>query len=129
MNKCDTSCFEYLENRKLRRQAERLVYKCGVRADLKGCKCLVDSVILYSMDTAMSFYAIYERIGAYRNIKAKTVLREISYCIAQARNIASQITALIGCRVAPSDIHSSLVIAYLGKQLEIPERTEKQDDD
>ncbi len=76
--------------------------------------------MLYSSG-ARSFYAIYAEVGAYRGKKDKTVMREISYCIAQAHNLAERLSALIGCRVTPADIHCSLVIAYLGKFLESAE--------
>ncbi len=109
-----------LDNPRLRRTAERLIYRCGIRADLKGSDCLADAAILYSCGARL-FYAIYDDVGAYRGKKSKTVQREISYCIAQAPDLAERLSAMIGCRVSPADIHSSLVIAYLGKLLESAE--------
>lgn len=118
MNTLDAGCIECLKNKQLRKRAEKLVYRCGVRADLKGSECLVDAVILYSIGASGSFYKLYELVGAYRNKKPKTVLREISYSISQATDLALHITELIGCAVPDSEIHSSLVIAHLGKALD-----------
>lgn len=118
MNTFDASYIECLKNKLLRKRAEKLVYRCGIRADLKGSECLVDAVILYSVGAVGSFCKLYELVGAYRSKKPKTVLREISYSISQATDLALNIAELIGCAVHDSEIHNSLVIAHLGKALD-----------
>ena len=101
--------------------AERLVIKTGVRADLKGFKCLVDAVILYGTERFRKFSDIYAAVGAVRRLKHKTVMREISYAIAQAFGLPARLSALVGVDIPPADIHSGLVIAYLGSLFKNPD--------
>lgn len=101
--------------------AERLTLKCGVRADLKGNKCLADAIILYGTELCTGFCEIYRIIGGLRNIKAKSVMREISYAITQAFGISAQLSKMIGINLTDADIHSALVIAYLGKLFKDPD--------
>lgn len=113
--------FDIIGDKTFRATAERLVIKCGVRADLKGFARLVDAVILYGTETSASFCEIYRMIGEMRKLKPKTVMREISYAVMQAFDIAGRLSELIGLPVPPSDIHSGLVIAYLGKLFQNPD--------
>lgn len=101
--------------------AERLVFKCGVRADLKGCKCLVDAIILFGTETCEGFCEIYRIIGAMRKIKPKSVMREITYAITQAFDIVDRLSKLVGINLSDNDIHSGLVIAYLGRIFKNPD--------
>ena len=103
--------------------AERLVYKCGVRADLKGSKCLVDAIILYGTELCDGFCEIYRVVGALRGLKEKSVMREISYAISQAVDLPARLSALVGAHIPESHIHSGLVIAYLGKLFQNPNLT------
>lgn len=112
---------DLISDKTFRATAERLVIKCGVRADLKGFACLVDAVILYGTETSTSFCEIYRIIGELRRVKPKTVMREISYAVMQAFDIAARLSELIGLPVPASDIHSGLVIAYLGKLFQNPD--------
>lgn len=101
--------------------AEKLTLKCGVRSDLKGSRCLVDAIILYGTEMCTGFCEIYRIIGELRNIKYKSVMREISYAIAQAFGIAERLSRLVGVTLTESDIHSALVIAYLGRIFRNPD--------
>ena len=101
--------------------AEKLVLKFGVRADLKGYKCLTDAVILYGTETCTEFCKIYGILGEIRGIKPKSVMREITYAIAQAFGLRERLSEIIGTHINPNDIHSSLVIAYLGKLFRNPD--------
>lgn len=101
--------------------AERLTMMCGVRADLKGSKRLVDAIILYGTDLCSESCEIYRIIGAIRKIKFKTVMREISYAITQAFDIATRLSNLVGIKFTDNDIHNGLVIAYLGKIFKHPD--------
>lgn len=101
--------------------AEKLVYKCGIRADLKGSKCLTDAVILYGTGMCSGFCDIYRNIAAIRGLKPKSVMREISYAITQAFDLPTKLSMLVGANIPASDIHSSLVIAYLGSMFRNPD--------
>ncbi|MDE6200437.1 MAG: sporulation initiation factor Spo0A C-terminal domain-containing protein [Clostridiales bacterium] len=101
--------------------AERLTMKCGVRSDLKGRKCLVDAIILYGTELCTGFCEIYRIIGELRHIKPKSVMREIAYAIAQAFDIVDRLSKLVGVTLTDNDIHSGLVIAYLGKIFKHPD--------
>lgn len=110
-----------LSDPSFRLTAERLTMKSGVRSDLKGSKCLVDAVILYGTELCTGFCEIYRIIGDIRKIKPKSVMREISYAIAQAFDIAERLSKLVGITMSDNDIHSGLVIAYLGKIFRHPD--------
>ena len=101
--------------------AERLIMKCGVRSDLKGSNCLVDAIILYGTGLCTGFCEIYRIIGEVRGIKPKSVMREIAYAIAQAFGIVDRLSKLVGVTLTRNDIHSGLVIAYLGKIFKHPD--------
>lgn len=101
--------------------AERLAFKCGVRADLKGFECLVDAIILFGTGCCNGFCEIYRTIGELRGLKAKSVMREISYAIMQAFDLPTKLSTLIHAKITEADIHSGLVIAYLGKLFKNPE--------
>lgn len=100
--------------------AEKLVLKIGVRADLKGYDCLVDAVILYGTELCTRFCDIYRIIGGLRRLKHKSVMREISYAVYQAFDLPRRLSALVGADIPASDIHNSLIIAYLGKLFRNP---------
>ena len=110
-----------LSDPSFRLTAERLIMKCGVRSDLKGSNCLVDAIILYGTELCTGFCEIYRIIGEVRGIKPKSVMREISYSIAQAFGIVERLSKLVGVTLTQNDIHSGLVIAYLGKIFEHPD--------
>ncbi len=101
--------------------AERLVLKCGVRADLKGSRCLIDAVILHGTEMCTGFCEIYRAIADIRGLKPKSVMREISYAIAQAFDLPDRLSTMVGTDIPPSDIHSGLVIAYLGRLFKNPD--------
>lgn len=109
-----------LSDPSFRLTAEKLVLKCGIRADLKGYRCLADAVILYGTDTCTGFCEIYRAVGTVRDLKAKSVMREISYAISQSFDIASRLSEMMGIDIPESDIHSALVIAYLGQLFKNP---------
>ena len=112
---------EVLADSSFRLTAERLTMKCGVRSDLKGSKCLVDAIILHGTELCSGFCEIYRIIGEVRNIKPKSVMREISYAISQAFGIVDRLSRLVGVTLTDNDIHSGLVIAYLGKIFKHPD--------
>lgn len=114
-------CRSVVSDRTFHFTAERLVLKCGVRADLKGFSCLIDAVIIYGTETSTAFCEIYAAIGALRKLKVKTVMREIAYAIAQAFDLRSRLSEMIGIPIAEADLHSGLVIAYLGRLFANPD--------
>ena len=101
--------------------AEKLTMKCGVRADLKGSKGLADAIILYGTELCTGFCEIYRIIGEVRGLKSKSVMREISYAISQAFGIAERLSNLVAVTLSNNDIHSVLVIAYLGRIFRHPD--------
>ena len=109
------SCREVTGDKTFRFTAERLVLKCGVRADLKGFSCLIDAVIIYGTETCATFCEIYRVIGELRGLKTKTVMREIAYAIEQSFGLCARLSDMIGISISEADIHSGLVIAYLGR--------------
>lgn len=112
---------DVLSDPSFRLTAERLVMKCGVRSDLKGSRSLVDAIILHGTELCSGFCEIYRIIGEVRNIKPKSVMREISYAITQAFGITGNLSKLVGVTLSECDIHSGLVIAYLGKIFRHPD--------
>lgn len=100
--------------------AEKLVLKCGVRADLKGFNCLVDAIILHGTEYSTSFCEIYNEIALIRNLKPKTVMREISYAIAQSFCLHERLSELMGIPISQADVHNGLVIAYLSRLFKHP---------
>lgn len=121
MNTTINECKQFLSDRSFRLTAERLALKCGVRADLKGSSCLTDAVILYGTEASTAFCEIYRIIGAVRGLKYKSVMREITYAIDQSFSISDNLSAMLGIKINKSDIHSGLVIAYLGKLFKDPD--------
>ncbi|MCH5158319.1 MAG: hypothetical protein J1F33_03875 [Clostridiales bacterium] len=97
-----------------------LVAKSGARPDLKGYAHLIDAVILYGSGVAQSFCEIYRIIGELHRKKTKTVMREMSYCVAQSPAMPQMLTALTGVPVRLSDIHLGLVISCLGEIFKRP---------
>lgn len=120
-NKVLSEYLTALSDPSFRLTAERLTMKCGVRSDLKGSKCLVDAIILYGTELCTGFCEIYRIIGEIRNIKPKSVMREIAYAISQAFGIVDRLSKLVGVTLSDNDIHSGLVIAYLGKIFQHPD--------
>ena len=110
-----------LSDPSFRLTAERLVLKCGVRADLKGSDKLTDAVILYGTEQSTEFCEIYRIIGAVHDVKYKSVMRAISYSIMQAFDLAARLSDMVGTYIPPDHIHSGLVIAYLGRLFKNPE--------
>lgn len=110
-----------LSDPSFRLTAERLTMKCGVRSDLKGSKCLVDAIILNGTELCTGFCEMYRIIGEIRRIKPKSVMREIAYAISQSFGIAERLSKLVGVTLSDNDIHSGLVIAYLGKIFKHPD--------
>ncbi|MDE7406510.1 MAG: sporulation initiation factor Spo0A C-terminal domain-containing protein [Clostridiales bacterium] len=120
-NKVLSEYLTALSDPSFRLTAERLTMKCGVRSDLKGSKCLVDAIILYGTELCTGFCEIYRIIGEIRHIKPKSVMREIAYAISQAFGIVDRLSKLVGVTLSDNDIHSGLVIAYLGKIFQHPD--------
>lgn len=94
--------------------ANKLLLKCGVRADLKGYDCLTDAIILYGTYTCTRYCGIYRIIAETRDIKPKSVMREISYAIKESLDIHEKLSALVGIDIPKTLVHNGLVIAYLG---------------
>lgn len=120
-NKVLSEYLTALSDPSFRLTAERLTMKCGVRSDLKGSKCLVDAIILYGTELCTGFCEIYRIIGEIRRIKPKSVMREIAYAISQSFGIVERLSKLVGVTLSDNDIHSGLVIAYLGKIFQHPD--------
>lgn len=120
-NKVLSEYLTALSDPSFRLTAERLTMKCGVRSDLKGNKCLVDAVILSGTELCTGTCEMYRIIGEIRNIKPKSVMREISYALAQSFGIAERLSKMIGIHLTENDIHCALVIAYLGKLFRHPD--------
>ena len=108
-------------DRTFRKTAGLLVAKSGMRSDLKGYTYLIDAVILYGTGASESFCEIYRIIGEMRRLKTKTVMRELSYCIAQSSSISDGLTALTGVAVKPMDVHCGMVISCLGEVFKHPD--------
>ena len=100
--------------------AEKLVLHCGVPACLIGYDALVDCVNLSSEMPSYGICNIYAAVGAARKIKPRSVLRNISYAICKANNIAESLSNIVGARVLPQEVHAGLVISYLGKIVKNP---------
>ncbi len=109
-----------LSDPSFRLTAEKLAIKCGIRADLMGFNRIVDAVILCGVGECTNSTEIYARVGALRNIKPKSVLRVITYAIRHAFDLPARLSAMIGIPIPESDIHSGLVIAYLGRLFQNP---------
>lgn len=114
-------CRSVVYDKTFRLTAERLVIKSGIRADLKGFRCLVDAVILFGTEMCDGFCEIYRTIGALRELKPKSVMREISYAVNQSYDLHNKLSAMIGTTVCEADIHNGLVIAYLGRLFKNPD--------
>ena len=123
----ENDCLTAIENTNNRLTAAKLVFKCGVRADLKGCQCLIDAVIIFGSDLCSNFCRIYNIIGKIRGLRQKAVMREISYAIYHAYDLKARLSKMIG--VSVKDMHSGLVISYLGRLFDMPELSAADDDD
>lgn len=118
-----TESLELVKDKTFRFTAEKLVLACGVRADLKGFNCLVDAIILYGTEFSTSFCEIYNEIAIIRNLKPKTVMREISYAITQSFCLHERLSELMGIPISQADIHNGLVIAYLSNLFKHPPKS------
>lgn len=98
-----------------RQTAEKLVLRCGIRADLKGFDYIVDAVILSGTGACTRVCEIYSRIGALHRAKPKSVMRAISYAISNAPDLPRHLGAMLGIEISATEIHNALIIAYLGK--------------
>ena len=119
-----TATTEYataITDKTFRVTAERLVMQCGVRADLKGFRRLADAIIVYGTGLCTEFCRIYRIIGDINGLQSKTVMREITYAIRQSIGMPAKLSALVGFEIPETEIHSGLVIAYLGKLFKNPE--------
>ncbi|MBD5131264.1 MAG: hypothetical protein HDT28_01525 [Clostridiales bacterium] len=113
---------EALRDSSFRLTAERLVMNIGVRAYLKGFNCIADAVILYGTELCSRFCDIYDVIAEYRSVSHKSVMREIAYALSsEAEEIAKNLSAMTGANITKLEVHSGLVIAYLGKLFRAPE--------
>ncbi|MCH5164971.1 MAG: hypothetical protein J1G01_01040 [Clostridiales bacterium] len=101
--------------------AERLTFKSGVRADLKGCDLLAEAVILYGTETCTAFCEIYRILGELHGQRAKSVMRSIAYAIMHAYDISARLSDMIGVTVKATDIHNGLVISILGRIFKNPD--------
>ncbi|MCH5160703.1 MAG: hypothetical protein J1G04_01590 [Clostridiales bacterium] len=99
-----------------RREAERLVLKCGIHANLKGFSRLIDAVVLYGAHD-YTLCELYRTIAELRSLKPKTVIREISYALSQSPRLEKRLSELVGSVFCSDEIHSGLVIAALATLL------------
>lgn len=104
-----------------RQTAERLLTKSGVRSDLRGYFYLIDAIILYGTGCTASFCDIYNIVSEMRGIKTKTIVREITYCVAQSKEIVNKLPRLLGISVKATELCSSMVIAGLGELFKRPD--------
>lgn len=111
---------ERLNDPGLRETAERLVMRAGVSAKYKGAHTLADTIILYGTDASHKFCTLYRIVAECRGLKFKTVMREIDYAITQSRELPVRLSVMIGTPIYEEDIHSGLVISYLGMMLKNP---------
>lgn len=100
--------------------AEKLVIKCGVHADHKGCQALIDAVILCGTEHCRGVYPAYNMIAEARGLKTKTVMREIYYALSQAFNLSDNLYKLIGVKVPEKEITAGLLISYLSRLFRNP---------
>lgn len=111
---------ERLRDPVFRTTAERLVMRAGVSAKYKGAYTLADTVILYGTDVSHRFCTLYDIVADYRGLKFKTVMREIDYAISQSSELPVRLSVMIGATIREDDIHSGLVISYLGMMFKNP---------
>lgn len=109
-----TEYMSVLSDNTFRHTANKLLIKCGIRAELNGYHYLTDAIVLYGTETCTKFCEIYRIIAAHRRIKPKSVMREISYAINNSIAIHERISELIGIDIPQDVVHNGLVIAYLG---------------
>ncbi len=103
-----------------RKTAELLVTKSGIRSDLKGFILLVDAVILYGTKSCESFNDIYTIIGDLRDLKTKSVMREMTYCLSQSVGAEEHLSKLLGITVKSTDFHVGLVVSCLAELFKKP---------
>ena len=98
-----------------------IVLKCGIQPSLKGCEYLAEAIEMYTAGD-YSFTEIYRTIGERNGIKAKSVMRNIAYAISQGFDVCKKLSAIVGVEIPDAQIHTSLVISYLGHILKPPKR-------
>ncbi len=121
MENVTKSYVDILEDPVFRLTADKLVLRVGVSAKFKGATTLADAVILFGTNTCRKFCTIYSIIAEHRGLTMKSVMREISYAIYSTRDIAERLSALLGIPIHDEDIHSGLVISYLGMIFKNPD--------
>ena len=109
------------DNKRALLAVERIVLECGVRADLNGCAYLTEAATVYAACPDAKLTDIYGAVGSRHGVKPKTVMREINYAVAQAFDVAEKLSALIGVRIPPAQVHGGLIIAYIGKLYSNPD--------
>lgn len=101
-----------LDNRRNKTAADRIVLKCGIRADLKGFTYLAEAAVLYGNDV-VGFNEIYRRLGARHGVQSKSIMREITYAIKGSPDVLPRLAELTGKTVA-ANASNSVVIQCLG---------------
>lgn len=104
-----------------RHTAERLLTKSGVRSVLKGYFYLIDAIILYGTGCTASFCDIYNIVAEIRDVKTKTIVREMTYCVAQSKDVVNKLPRLLGIDVKATELCTSMVIAGLGELFKRPD--------
>lgn len=112
--------YSLLYDNQSRLAAERLVIKCGVRADVKGFNYLIDAVILFGKDYSTNVKSIYSAIADTHGAEPLSISNQIAFAIAQSFNLSDNLSRLVGMAIPSSDIHAKLVIAYLGRLFRNP---------
>lgn len=113
-NRFSDNYLELLNDRDFRNTAEALAIRSGIRTDLTGFSLLVDAIILYGTQTCVMSGKIYRIIAEVRDRQYKSVNRSISYDIRHSPDVHIRLSELVGIPFRECDIHSSMVISYLG---------------
>ena len=111
---------KYVYDVERRTIAEKLMLFCGVPADLGGFAKLVDCSVVASYYPTAPLNAIYRAVGAMYGVTPSTILRAVSYALYKSPDFANAISLVIGTRIKPSDVHSGMAIALLGKIIDNP---------
>ncbi len=109
----DTLDLSVIDNDELRCSAEKLLLKCGIRADLSGFTYLTDAVILKSSYPRLRTCETYSLIGKVHSMRQKSIMRAISYAVDNAFGLPRRLNAMLDIDIGYSDIHNGLVISYL----------------
>lgn len=96
--------------------AKNLVLKCGVPPTLAGYKYLTEAVELYATGN-YKLTEVYEELAESQDLLPQSVLRDISYAIAQSYNISKRLSAVVGLEIPDEQIRAGLVISYLAIEL------------